>query len=187
MSESTYHFDGTNIIFRFTILDASGLAPQAGITSTVITAYGSDRNVDAVTETVTEIGEGLYEASIPYADINRALADGLWSFVPDHPTNPDLTFDPPNITILINAIIGAVNNSVFTPTTTQAEFSGLSDTDTDHYIDAWVNVISDTNNNVNAVRQITASVLSNTRVKLTWSPALPSALANAATIKIINM
>lgn len=186
MSESVYHFDGTNILFRFTIMDSSGLKPQAGITSIVVTAYGSDKNVDAVTETVTEIAEGLYEASIPYADIDRTLADGLWSFVPSH-SNPDLTFDPPNITILINAIIGSVNNSIFTPTTTQAEFSGLSDTDTDHYIDAWVNVISDTNNNINAVRQITASVLSNTRVKLTWSPALPSALANSATVKIINM
>ena len=175
-----YSFDGTNIKFRFTVLDASGLVPQAGITSIAVTAYGSDKNEDAVTETVTEVAQGVYEASIPYADINRALADGLWTFVPSH-TNPDLVFRPPNISILINVEIGTATG---TPTTTSVTVSGLKDVSANHYKESYLHVLS--GSNIGESKKISASAdAGGGNVTLTVS-AMSVALAITDKIMIIN-
>ena len=78
-----YHFDGTNIIFDFTLMDDTGVVPvtDADESSNVtVTAYDSARSADAVTEVVTQINGALYEVAIPYADLNRGAGDGVWRF-----------------------------------------------------------------------------------------------------------
>lgn len=179
---SEYHFDGTNITFRFTILDASGLVRQSGITGTTVTAYDSAKNEDPVTETITEIATtGDYEASIPYADINRAAGDGLWTFIPGH-TNPDLTFEPKSVHIQISRKIGTATS---TPSTTVAIFTGLGDLTANHYKDAFVKVIKSSVGNVGEIRKITASADSGGNVQLTFN-AMSVALAANDMVEIID-
>src|SRR3990167_8451415 len=129
--ETPYSFDGTNIKFDIIIADAAGLVPQTGKASGLtITVYDSARNVDAATVTPTEIGTtGVYELSTPYADIYRTAGDGLWRWTFAH-TEPDLTFEPKEVSILINVEIGTATG---TPTTTSITVSGLKDISSDHY------------------------------------------------------
>jgi hypothetical protein len=180
---SEYSFDGTDIKFRFSILDANGLIPQTGQSAGVtITAYDSAKNADAVTEVVSEVGGGAYEALIPYSEIYRTAGDGIWTFTFSH-TNPDLTFWPPAVHILINVAVGTVTNADFAPTTTQAEFTGLSDTTTDHYKSSFIHVL--TGNNAGEVSKVSASSVVVTNPRLTFG-TLSAALANGDKIVVIN-
>ena len=176
-----YHFDGTNIKFRFAILDASGLVPQAGQQSGVtITAYDSARNADAIASTtVSNIGGGAYEANVVYSELYRTAGDGIWTFTFSH-TNPDLTFKPPIIDILINSQIGTVTG---TPTTTSVDVTGLTDQTANHYKYSLIKVVSGAN--AGEVKKITASSYSAGTTTLTVD-AMSAALIANDVIKIIN-
>lgn len=180
---SEYNFDGTNV--KSAIACLAGGVPQTGKASAIqssIVMYDSARNSDAATFTVTEIGTtGVYEVSTPYADLNRAAGDGLWVWtysLLDH------TFYPPFVSVQVSRQIGTVNTTNFAPTTTDVEVDGLSDTSTNHYKDALVTIIKSSGNK-SELKKITASVLSNGRVKLTFG-AMSAALSSGDKLEIID-
>lgn len=182
-----YSFDGTSIKFRMAILDGSGLAPMTGqVGGLTITAYDSLLAADAIAGyNVTEIGTtGTYEVSVPYSTLNRVSAgDGLWSFVPTH-TDPTLVFEPKFLSMDISKEVGSCDTSIFTPTATSAEFSGLQDSTTDHYKWAFVRVLSGTKKG--AVTRINTSSLQGSLVRLTFD-AMEAALASTDKIMIVNI
>ena len=178
-----YNFDGTYIDFFVACLDSNGNLATGQTASITVTLYDSTLTQDAATITVSEVGtSGIYRVRTTYADLNRTAGDGLWIWTFSHST-AGYTFAPRYMAIQVSAEIGTVNTTNFTPTTTQAEFDGLSDTSTDHYKDAFLKVL--TGANKGEVRKITGSQLSNTRVLLTFN-AMDAALASGDKIKIIN-
>ena len=180
-----YNFDGTYVEFDIVIADSAGLIPQTGMASGLtVTLYDcqSTPATDAATIAILEIGTtGTYRIRTTYSEIDRSVVkDGLrrWTFI--H-TNPDVTFLPPSVSILINAEIGVATG---TPSTTVAIFTGLNDLTTDHYKDSLFRVL--TGSNAGEVKKITASVNSGGNVQLTFG-AMSAALASSDKIMIINI
>jgi len=178
-----YHFNGTYIDFFITCLDSTG-APATGQAANItVNIYDSTLTQDTAVVTVSEVGtSGIYRVRTTYTDLNRAAGDGLWIWTFSHAT-AGYSFDPRFVALQISAEIGTVNTTNFAPTTTQAEFDGLSDTSTDHYKDAFIKVL--TGANKGEVRKITGSQLSNGRVLLTFN-AMDAPLGAGDVVKIIN-